>query len=266
MGELNVSNRTLAIMDNLNFVRSLNSESIDLIGMDPPFAANETFVGASPPDHAGGGGRGEGAGREALDLWHGSLPPHRHRTTGRPQADLRAGLAPPTRLPATQHGRAGYPRKGTPPAMPKNLIIAALASIIVAAVCVAIVLTQRDDQPFEGWVYCQVRLDYKGPSYASPTEAGCDEIAELRAKRDQLRTALQRAEGERDLFMDLYLALPLTSCLEQQRAFDTHYKIGGPRDRLALRTANLMRRECGDAEAARFIEATTRERPDWAKE
>lgn len=36
-------------MDNLDFVRSLNSESIDLIGMDPPFAANETFVGGPRP-------------------------------------------------------------------------------------------------------------------------------------------------------------------------------------------------------------------------
>ena len=45
MAELNVPNRTLAVMDNLEFVRSLNSESIDLIAIDPPFAANETFEG-----------------------------------------------------------------------------------------------------------------------------------------------------------------------------------------------------------------------------
>ena len=45
MAELNVPNRTLAVMDNLDFVRSLNSESIDLIATDPPFAANETFEG-----------------------------------------------------------------------------------------------------------------------------------------------------------------------------------------------------------------------------
>ena len=45
MAELNILNRTLAVMDNLDFVRSLNSECIDLIAMDPPFAANETFIG-----------------------------------------------------------------------------------------------------------------------------------------------------------------------------------------------------------------------------
>ena len=43
MRELNVANRTLAIMDNLTFLRSLNNECVDLIEIDPPFAANETF-------------------------------------------------------------------------------------------------------------------------------------------------------------------------------------------------------------------------------
>ncbi len=45
MPEINFPNRTLAIMDNLTFLKTLNSESIDLIAMDPPFAANETFKG-----------------------------------------------------------------------------------------------------------------------------------------------------------------------------------------------------------------------------
>ena len=46
---LNLQNRTLAIMDNLPFLRSLNNECIDLIAIDPPFAANETFTGAPRP-------------------------------------------------------------------------------------------------------------------------------------------------------------------------------------------------------------------------
>ncbi len=45
MFELNVANRTLAIMDNFSFLRSLNNECIDLIAIAPPFAANETFTG-----------------------------------------------------------------------------------------------------------------------------------------------------------------------------------------------------------------------------
>ena len=47
--ELNVANRTLAIMDNLRFLRALNNECIDLIAIDPPFAANETFTGRPRP-------------------------------------------------------------------------------------------------------------------------------------------------------------------------------------------------------------------------
>ena len=49
MSRLNVPNRTLAIMDNLRFLRSLNNECIDLIAIDPPFATNETFIGQPKP-------------------------------------------------------------------------------------------------------------------------------------------------------------------------------------------------------------------------
>ena len=49
MSELNVENRTLAIMDNLPFLRRLNNECVDLIAIDPPFAANETFTGRPRP-------------------------------------------------------------------------------------------------------------------------------------------------------------------------------------------------------------------------
>ena len=49
MPELNFPNRTLAIMDNIKFLKALNSECIDLIAIDPPFAANETFTGKPRP-------------------------------------------------------------------------------------------------------------------------------------------------------------------------------------------------------------------------
>ena len=49
MSALNVPNRTLGIMDNLPFLRALNNECIDLIAIDPPFAANETFTGRPMP-------------------------------------------------------------------------------------------------------------------------------------------------------------------------------------------------------------------------
>ena len=49
MGTLNFANRTLAVMDNYPFMRALNNECIDLIAIDPPFAANETFTSAPRP-------------------------------------------------------------------------------------------------------------------------------------------------------------------------------------------------------------------------
>ena len=49
MTRLNIENRTLAIMDNLRFLRALNNECIDLVAIDPPFAANETFTGRPRP-------------------------------------------------------------------------------------------------------------------------------------------------------------------------------------------------------------------------
>ena len=49
MSKLNFENRTLAIMDNLRFLRSLNNECIDLIAIDPPYAANETFTDKPKP-------------------------------------------------------------------------------------------------------------------------------------------------------------------------------------------------------------------------
>jgi len=45
----NFPNRTLAVMDNLTFLRALDNECVDLIAIDPPFAANETFEGKVKP-------------------------------------------------------------------------------------------------------------------------------------------------------------------------------------------------------------------------
>ena len=42
-------NRTLFIADNLDLLKSLDNESIDLICIDPPFAKNQTWVGALRP-------------------------------------------------------------------------------------------------------------------------------------------------------------------------------------------------------------------------
>ena len=84
MSDLNVPNRTLAIMDNLAFLRSLNNECIDLIAIDPPFATNETFTGRPRPPitdaeyaeelalaQAHGVAHNEGRGEtRVLDIWN----------------------------------------------------------------------------------------------------------------------------------------------------------------------------------------------------
>ncbi len=45
MAQFNAVNRGVYIANNLNFLGSLNSECIDLVCIDPPFAKNETFSG-----------------------------------------------------------------------------------------------------------------------------------------------------------------------------------------------------------------------------
>jgi len=45
MAAFNAVNRGVYIADNLNFLRALNSECVDLACIDPPFAKNETFAG-----------------------------------------------------------------------------------------------------------------------------------------------------------------------------------------------------------------------------
>ena len=49
MSDINILTRTLAVMDNLPFLRLLKNECIDLIAIDPPFAANETFTSKPKP-------------------------------------------------------------------------------------------------------------------------------------------------------------------------------------------------------------------------
>ena len=43
MGQLNFTTRTVWTGDNLDILRGINSESIDLIYLDPPFNSNKTY-------------------------------------------------------------------------------------------------------------------------------------------------------------------------------------------------------------------------------
>ena len=82
VAEFNAINRGVYIADNIDFLRSLNDECVDLVCIDPPFAKNETFVGdrIRPPltEHeqsierrllAAWGVRSERAARDAGIAW-----------------------------------------------------------------------------------------------------------------------------------------------------------------------------------------------------
>ena len=45
MAQLNVQNRTLFISDNLPILEGINSETVDLILIDPPFNSKREFQG-----------------------------------------------------------------------------------------------------------------------------------------------------------------------------------------------------------------------------
>ena len=50
---LNVANRTLFTGDNLDVMRGMNSESVDLIYLDPPFNSNRTYSAPIGSEAAG---------------------------------------------------------------------------------------------------------------------------------------------------------------------------------------------------------------------
>ncbi len=50
---LNVKNRTLFTGDNLDVLRGINSDSVDLIYLDPPFNSNKTYEAPIGSEAAG---------------------------------------------------------------------------------------------------------------------------------------------------------------------------------------------------------------------
>ena len=62
-GKPNWANRTLWTGDNLDIMRGMNSESVDLIYLDPPFNSNKTYT--APMDSAA-------AGASFKDTWSSS--------------------------------------------------------------------------------------------------------------------------------------------------------------------------------------------------
>ena len=64
---VNVENRTLSIADNLNILRGMDSEAVDLIYLDQPFNTNEEHK-APIGTHAEGQNS-----KTSEQIWHGQI-------------------------------------------------------------------------------------------------------------------------------------------------------------------------------------------------
>ena len=78
---LNVANRTLFTGDNLDVMRGINSECIDLIYLDPPFNSNQDFAAPIGSEAAGAAfkdssGRRSGMARTDCRSASGALCDH----------------------------------------------------------------------------------------------------------------------------------------------------------------------------------------------
>ena len=65
----NFSDRTIWTGDNLDILRGLNSASVDLIYLDPPFNSNRNY--AAPVGSAAAGAASRTPGRSPTSTWLG---------------------------------------------------------------------------------------------------------------------------------------------------------------------------------------------------
>ena len=70
---LNVANRTLFTGDNLPVMRGLNSESVDLIYLDPPFNSNRTYSAPIGSEAAGAAFKDTWTLDDVDEAWHGEI-------------------------------------------------------------------------------------------------------------------------------------------------------------------------------------------------
>ena len=70
---MNVENRTIFEGDNLHILRGLDSETIDLIYLDPPFNSNKTYEAPIGSDAAGAAFKDSWTLSDLDDAWHGEL-------------------------------------------------------------------------------------------------------------------------------------------------------------------------------------------------
>lgn len=70
---MNVKNRTIFEGDNLDILRGLDSETIDLISLDPPFNSNRTYEAPIGSDAAGAAFKDSWTLSDLDNAWHGEL-------------------------------------------------------------------------------------------------------------------------------------------------------------------------------------------------
>ncbi len=73
MGEPNWTNRTLWTGDNLEVMRGMNSESVDLIYLDPPFNSNRDYAAPIGSDAAGAAFKDTWTLDDVDQAWHGEI-------------------------------------------------------------------------------------------------------------------------------------------------------------------------------------------------
>ena len=70
---LNVANRTLFTGDNLDIMRGVNSESVDLIYLDPPFNSNRDYSAPIGSEAAGSAFKDTWSLSDVDEAWHGEI-------------------------------------------------------------------------------------------------------------------------------------------------------------------------------------------------
>ena len=73
---MNVENRTIFEGDNLHILRGLDSETVDLIYLDPPFNSNRTYSAPIGSEAAGAAFKDAWTLSDLDDAWHGELAEH----------------------------------------------------------------------------------------------------------------------------------------------------------------------------------------------
>ena len=73
---MNVENRTIFEGDNLHILRGIDSETIDLIYLDPPFNSNQTYEAPIGSEAAGAAFKDAWTLSDLDNAWHGELAEH----------------------------------------------------------------------------------------------------------------------------------------------------------------------------------------------